>query len=132
MKNVILTATLFLGAAVMSVQAQTITATVPFDFEANGKSMPAGEYKMYKTSAVNGGLFVMRTADGSSSVLLPTKTKISDSEGPVKLVFNQRAGGYTLSELWDGSMGRTIETPRGRSSILAATKPATHVVIAAH
>jgi|SRR5579884_522881 len=128
MKTLILTSTLFLSAAVMSVQAQSIRATIPFAFEANGKSMPAGDYRMDRASQLNGGLYTMKTEHGGTSVLLPIKQNIADSAGPVKLVFQQRADGYYLTELWDGDAGRTVASPHGRNSVVAATR----VVVLAH
>ena len=132
MKNLFLKSTLFLGVAVLSAQAQSITATIPFDFEANGKSMPAGEYKVMKSDSVNGGLFVMRGVDTHSSVLLNGHTPIANADGAVKLVFQRAGDGYYLTELWDGDQARTVASPKGRNSILAATKPVTRVAIAAH
>jgi len=130
MKHLILTSTLFLGAAMLSAQAQSIRATIPFDFEANGKTMPAGDYKVEKISDNSGGLFTMRAVESSDSVLLTSKIPIANSEGPVKFVFEMRADGYYLTQLWDGTMGRELAAPHGRSSVVASTKPATRVVIA--
>ena len=125
-------AALFLTVAVITVRAQAIKATIPFEFEANGKTMPAGEYSVLKTTASSGGLFALRNIETHDSVLLSGRMPIADSEGPVKLVFDRAADSYYLTELWDGSMGRTLQCPRGRYSILASTKPATRVVVPAH
>ena len=132
MKHLILSSTLFLGAAVFGAQAQSIHATIPFDFEANGKAMPAGDYRVTQISSNTSAVFTMLNADTHESVLLAGKVAIANSDGPVKLVFNQLADGYYLTELWDGTTGRKLECPHGRSSIVASTKPATRVVIAAH
>ena len=123
MKNLILKSTLFLGAAVLmglGAQAQSIKVSIPFAFEANGKSLPAGEYTVREVSATNGGIFAMQnTHDG---MLLSGSHPISYNTSEAKLVFRQAADGYYLTELWDGSMGRAVRAPRGRNSVLATTK----------
>lgn len=132
MKNLILTAALFLGVAAIAAQAQSMKATIPFGFEANGKMMPAGEYTLAHTSALNGGVYAMRSMDLRASTLLAGVEPITNSDGRMKLVFDRGAEGYYLSEVWDGSVAHTIRRPRGRNSILASTKPATRVVVPAH
>ena len=131
MKNLILISTLFLGAAVLmgvTAQAQSLKISVPFGFEANGKSMPAGEYRVFKTESSGGGMYVMREVDAHESVLLNGKYPIANPRGDTKLVFAQLADGYYLTEVWDGSIGRALAAPHGRGSIVAAAR----VTIPAH
>ena len=131
MKNLILKSTLVLGAAVLmgvSAQAQSLKISVPFGFEANGKSMPAGEYRLAEASSNGGGMFTMRGVDNHESVLLPGKYPIENRKGEAKLVFAQLADGFYLTEVWDGSIARAVAAPHGRTSIVAATR----VTIPAH
>jgi hypothetical protein len=54
MKNLNVKFTWFLGAAFfmgLSAHAQRIKVSIPFAFEANGKSLPAGEYVVRETTA---------------------------------------------------------------------------------
>jgi len=125
MKNLILKSTLFLGAALLmglSAQAQSIKVSIPFAFEANGKSLPAGEYAIHEVTANNGGVFTMRNMDTRDAVLLSSTHPIDYTHTETKLVFLRAADGFYLTELWDGAMGRALRSPRGRDSILAATK----------
>jgi len=127
MKNLIMKSTLFLGATVLvglSAQAQSITVSVPFAFEANGKSLPAGDYVLRETSANAAGLYTMRNIETHEGVLLPGNHPITYTTSEAKLVFQQGAEGYVLAEVWDGSMARAVRAPRGRNSILASTKVA--------
>ena len=135
MKNLILKSTLFLGATVLmgiSAQAQSIKVNIPFAFEANGKSLPAGEYSVRATSENAGGMYAMRNMDTREGVLLVGNHPISYTSAETKLVFLQAADGYYLTEVWDGAIGRAVQAPRGRNSILASTKPATRVAVNAH
>lgn len=125
MKNLIMKSTLFLGAAVLmglGAQAQSIKVSVPFAFEANGKSLPAGEYTVNEISANAGGIYAMRNMDTRDSVLLPSTHPINYTTSETKLVFRQAADGYYLTEVWDGAMGRAVRAPRTRNSVLASTK----------
>jgi hypothetical protein len=134
MKNLILKSTMFLSAAVLmgvGAQAQSLKVSIPFAFEANGKGMPAGDYDVHASSNMSSGIYTMRNKDTHESVLLISKVPIYTSSTTAKLVFLQAADGYYLTELWDGSMGRTLRAPRGRNSIVATTKPATRVVVLA-
>jgi len=136
MKNLIMKSTLLLGVAVLTaagMNAQGMKVQIPFAFEANGATLPAGEYSVHRTSDSNGGIYSMRNRDTNEGVLLMGKSTISYSpQGPAKLVFRQGVEGYFLTEVWDSDVARTIANPRGKSAILAANKSATRVVIAAH
>ena len=125
MKNLILKSTMFLGAAVamgFAAQAQSLKVSVPFAFEANGKSLPAGEYTIHEVTANGGGIYSMRNMDTRDGVLLSGTHPIAYNDAQTKLVFQQGADGYYLTEVWDGSMARAVRAPRGRNSILASTK----------
>jgi hypothetical protein len=125
MKNLILNSTLFLGATVLmglSAQAQNIKVNIPFAFEANGKSLPAGDYTVTESTSNGGGLYSMRNMETHAGVLLSGSHPIAYGTSEAKLVFRQAADGFYLTEVWDGAMGRAVQCPRGRSSILASTK----------
>src|SRR2546425_12886323 len=120
MKNLILKSTLFLGAAVLvgfSAQAQSLKVSIPFGFEANGKRLPPCEYSVMTTSSTNGGMYAMRNIETHEGVLLSGNHPIENTAGAAKLVFRQAADGYYLTEVWDGTLARAVQCPRGRNSI---------------
>lgn len=125
MKSLILKSTMFLCTAVvlmgLAAQAQSLKFSIPFAFDANGKSLPAGVYTVHPASDST-GVYVIRNNNTHEGVLLSTRMAISYGSTETKAVFRPAPGGYCLTELWDGSMGRALQTPKGRNSILAAPK----------
>jgi hypothetical protein len=124
MKNLILKSTMFLGVAVLMAfhaQAQTINVSIPFAFDATGKNMPAGEYRVSLTSSPS-GLYVMRNLETRDSVALSATHTIASSGGSAKLVFMQGVDGYHLIEVWDADNGRAVSCSRCKSSFLAGAR----------
>lgn len=128
MKNLILKSALFLGAAAMIAQAQSVKVSVPFGFEATGKAMSAGDYSVTRIESNSPGTFVMRNTRTHDSVILRGTTQTPKEGSEAKLVFRAMEDGYYLTELWDGTSARTLTHPHGKNSILAAPR----VAIAAH
>lgn len=130
MKNLIMKSTMLMGAALLmgiGAHAQSMKIAIPFPFEANGKSLPAGEYDVRMTSVNGGGVYTMRNIGNHDGVLLMGTHSIANNRYEAKLVFQQAVDGYYLQEVWDGSSARAVRSPHGRNSIVAATR----VVIAA-
>src|SRR5260370_35448953 len=101
MKNLILKSTLFLGATLamgLSAQAQSIKVSVPFAFEANGKSMPAGEYSVHEVTGNAGGIYSMRNRATRAGVLLMGKAPNSYTSTTTHLVFRKAPDGYKHTE----------------------------------
>jgi hypothetical protein len=123
MKSLILKSTMFLGAAAiigLGAQAQTLHADIPFEFHANGKSMPAGSYVITTASTSNNTVYTMKNAGAHAGVIVNALRTIHENEnGPVRLVFDRAADGYYLTEMWDTESGRALASPRGKSSFVA-------------
>src|SRR5260370_28342877 len=114
MKNLILKSTLFLGATLamgLSAQAQSIKVSVPFAFEANGKSMPAGEYSVHEVTGNAGGIYSMRNLDTRDGVLLMGNAPISYTSSETKRGVRQAPGGYYLTQVWDCSIAPALRSP---------------------
>ena len=125
MKNLIMKSTMLMGAALLmgiGANAQSLKVSIPFPFEANGKSLPAGDYNIRMTSVNGGGVYAMRNMGNHDGVLLMGTHSITNSRYETKLVFAQAVDGYYLQEVWDGSGARAVRSPHGRSSIVAATR----------
>ena len=91
MKNLNVKFTWFLGAAFfmgLSAHAQRIKVSIPFAFEANGKSLPAGEYVVRETTANAGGIYSMRNMNTPDSVFLM-------GNRPISYTINVTNGAYT-------------------------------------
>ena len=125
MKSLIMKSTMLMGAALLmgiGANAQSLKVTIPFPFEANGKSLPAGEYNIHTTSVNGGGVYSMRNIANHDGVLLMGIHSIANSRSEAKLVFGQAVDGYYLQEVWDGTNARAVRSPHGRNSIVAATR----------
>lgn len=74
-------------------------ASVPFEFVAAGKTLPAGEY-MFSASAMN-GLLTLSNARGDTALIVFTN-HVGPTNGAAKpqLVFKKRDGKHYLSEVW--------------------------------
>jgi len=132
MKSMILKSTLFLGAALtmgLNAQAQSTRVTIPFAFEATGKSMPAGEYRVTSVGNI-ASTYAMTNMQTHDSVMLAGNATIGLSEETPKLVFDHTGDGYYLTEYWNGSVGKHLSCPRPKGAFLATTKGATRVSIA--
>lgn len=133
MTNMILKSTLFLGAALtmgLNAQAQSTKVTIPFAFEATGKSLPAGEYRVRPVGNMN-SIYAMVNVQTHESVLLSGKQTIGVSEEAPRLIFDRAGDDYYLTEYWDGSVGKKLSCPRPRGAFLATTKGSTRVSITA-
>jgi hypothetical protein len=89
--QILLTVTCFLGLGVVA-QAQgqrELTVTVPFDFVAAGKTLPAGKYTVSRvTEDALGGLAISSYENRLSVIVLPTQLE-GDSVDDAKVSFKQ-------------------------------------------
>ena len=132
MKSMILKSTLFLGAALtmgLNAQAQSTRVNIPFAFEATGKSLPAGEYRVSPVGNM-ASIYSMVNVATHDSVMLSGNVTIGYSEETPKLIFDRTGDGYYLTEYWNGSVGKHLSCPRPKGAFLATTKSATRVSIA--
>jgi hypothetical protein len=97
-------AVLVMTLTVISIHAQNagnLLVTIPFEFSAAGKTLPAGDY--YVRRSFDNARVVMRieSQDGSLSINLPTHGAQSAGIQPEsKLVFNKYGSQLFLSQVW--------------------------------
>jgi len=106
---------LLLGAILalsVSVNAQTevVTAHVPFAFEAGGKLLPAGDYRISKEETSN--VLVMQGGSGNSAAFLTRYVEQAKRAGSATLIFARDGSTTTLSE---------IRLPGNHSRVLLAS-----------
>jgi hypothetical protein len=76
------------------------TVVVPFDFTVSGKTFPAGEYNVGRSTQGSEGL-VIRARDGRGGAYLLTKSiQTEDNQPQTKVVFNRYDNRYFLSQVW--------------------------------
>lgn len=75
-----------------------ITANIPFDFQAYGKWMPAGEYELQSLTATRA--LLLRDLDAKNSVILvPRQSEPSKPGTPVKFVFARTSDNHYLTSV---------------------------------
>lgn len=106
-----------LTAAVPLAHAQSaagLRVSVPFDFVAGGKSMPAGEYVFTKGTAPN--IITMASSSGRETLHLRIVTSLArvSAEDEHLLAFDKIGGRRILSEVWlPNRQGAAVFTARG-------------------
>jgi len=111
--QILLTMTCFLGLGVAArAQGQReLTVTIPFDFVAAGKTLPAGKYTVSRVSEdVYGGLAISSYENRLSVIVLPTQVE-GDPVDDTKVSFKQIGDEHFLNK---------IETANGIYSIPVA------------
>ena len=101
---------LAMTAATVAVQAQQMSVSVPFKFEAGGKPFPPGEYSV---ELKPNGAIGLRPAPNGVELVIPAKERLKQGTRPIEqpeLVFDmvgnfepsfsEYVTDYLLSEVW--------------------------------
>jgi hypothetical protein len=91
--------------AVTSVKAQNagnMSISIPFDFALSGKTLPAGEYYLQRSTEGAQVVVQIRSRDRVLVVYLPQTHPIQNSEiqAEPKLLFNKYGDQFFLSQVW--------------------------------
>jgi hypothetical protein len=122
-------ATLSFAATSLVAQSQPpMKVTVPFNFVAGAKTLPAGEYSV---QAQGPSVVWIRSADYKTTLNLSANSaENAQMNGVAALNFNRYGDRYFLSEIWMGSnIGRHLPKTRAEREQIAATGPF-HAVVA--
>ena len=102
LKTMMMIAVLFVLSAV-SGRAQAgsnFMVTLPFDFIVSGKTLPAGEYVVARSTSGSEGL-VIRPSDRKGGIyLLTTSIHRDDRRRDARVVFRRYGNLYFLSQVW--------------------------------
>jgi hypothetical protein len=85
--------------------------TIPFDFKIAGKTLPAGEYIVRRSTQVSAeGLLIRRTDSRASAYVLTISIQAGENRKHSELVFHRYEGQYFLSQVWTSgrSYGREL------------------------
>jgi hypothetical protein len=95
LKLMLLFSSLLAFTMTMNGQSEGITVHVPFAFQAGGKSLPAGDYRLEAGEASN--VLVIEGSHGNSSAFLTMASESAGAtEGP-SLIFKRDGGTMVLS-----------------------------------
>jgi len=109
--NAIAMMSLLLALATVSTHAQSTNSivTVPFDFKVAGKTLPAGEYIVRRsTQDSTEGLLIQRTDSRASAFVLTKSVQAGAKQEASKLVFHRYGNQYFLSQVWTLGYGREL------------------------
>ena len=95
--SIILTATFsaLVGGVSLNAQDRSEVANIPFSFEAQGKTMPAGEYTVAE-QGYSGSVFKLTNRSGGSIYWMAQDQKTADPADP-KLTFAHSGSEYVLA-----------------------------------
>jgi hypothetical protein len=99
-----------MGSTRVAQAQDPLVVRIPFDFVADGKTLPAGEYSV-KTSSLERTLLLIDRQDPSASIFMGTNPIVaSEPKSESKLVFNRYGDRYFLSQVWTAgnSCGRML------------------------
>jgi len=124
-------AVIFLTAAYVHA-GPSVTAQIPFAFHVGDSILPSGSYTT-DTSIAAGGVLLLRSADGKSSVMV-LSNGVPSPAGPAqaKLIFHKYGDDYFLFQVWTGSgdTGRELPESRREKELAAAAKRSIQTVLA--
>ncbi|MFY9532072.1 MAG: hypothetical protein WBC04_21340 [Candidatus Acidiferrales bacterium] len=114
------------AASVCYAQRTTVGVNIPFAFQVDNKTLPAGEYQVWTLPTGDGNYrqLIQRT-DCSASVIVMTLTADSkDARSEPKLVFNQYGNSYFLSQIWtEAGPGRQLlKSKREKEAALSGAR----------
>jgi hypothetical protein len=110
LKLMLLFSSLLAFAMTMNAQSEGITVHVPFAFQAGGKPLPAGDYRLENGEASN--VLVIEGSRGNSAAFLTMATEIAGTTNNPSLIFKRDGGTMVLS---------AVHLPGQQSRILFAT-----------
>jgi hypothetical protein len=103
------------------------TATIPFSFYVAGKTLPAGQYQIARSTQNSAEGLVLRGADGRGGVFVMTSgIRSNDIQGQSKLVFRRYGDQFFLGEVWTSGRDTGRELVRSRKERQVAQEIAKH------
>ena len=113
---------LYVTLAATAIYAQSnngVVANVPFDFEAGGKVLPAGEYTIKPVTSGDVGLMI-RSANGAEGVIVLSQGTQAKASQPdqARLDFYRYGDQYFLKTVWGPERsGRMLHESRRERSL---------------
>lgn len=129
MRNVVvLTLMLLLGLLPAAAADLRLTAEIPFSFEVNGKTLPAGEYDIYELSQTT---FAIREARTFAAAIMLVNREADRTYSRPVLVFNARGVIATLSMITaDGENFLLLRPTAERPKYAGGANGETRVILA--
>ena len=119
---------LFAGVAYAQYTPQVIKVNVPFSFEVNGQSFPAGSYSLLRDEP---NRIRLRDANGHSLATILTGTAVANTAPTsAKLEFRNEGGRRVLARIWQENNPYGYELyPGNRTELLAKQRSAQQATV---
>lgn len=99
--------------------AKPFTVTIPFNFYVAGKTLPAGQYHVGRSTETTEEGLALRGTDGGSGVFVLTRgIQAGEVQQQSKLIFRRYGDQYFLGEVWTFGRNTGRELPRSRKERL--------------
>jgi hypothetical protein len=99
--------------------AKPFTVTIPFSFYAAGKLLPAGQYRVARSTETTEEGLALRQTDGRAGVFVMTRgIQAGEVQQQSKLVFHRYGNQYFLGEVWIFGRNTGRELPSSRKERL--------------
>jgi hypothetical protein len=109
-----------LGATLKAREIDQVVVTIPFQFVAAGKTLPAGTYRLNRVSRERfQGLFLSSFENRVSTIVMPIEVESVAAETP-QLTFEQVGDQRVLSKIQTGDNVFNLRVPRA-ATLLAST-----------
>ena len=116
-----LTCLLGLGVGAEGQSQREVVMTVPYEFVAGGKTLPAGTYTVTRVSQDRfGGLIISSYETGSSVFVMPDEFKSYPADN-IKVSFKQVGDVHFLSKIETANGAYNIPVPRS-ATVVAGVK----------
>ena len=109
---------LLMGTVSANAQDANFKVNIPFDFVANQKVMPKGEYEVKSVGSSNSGALSVRRADKTAEVMLMSHScTAKQTPEQSKVVFHRYGDRYFLSQVWAGNDSNGRELAKSRREL---------------
>jgi hypothetical protein len=101
-----------MGSIASAQDPEIVVVSVPFEFVAAGRTMPAGTYRISRLSLdVHSGLII--SGQGSGALVLPIAVDDASAPQPAALSFDRVGEKYILTKVETTDHAYTFAVPRG-------------------
>jgi len=111
---------LFAGSAL--AQNRAVRADIPFDFQVNGHTMPAGTYIVGRALSNAPTLFVQNTDTKAVAMVMSNSVQSAKPAEKTKLVFRVNGDRYSLYRIWVAGQETGREVPKNKLETQVAEK----------
>jgi hypothetical protein len=109
---------LVVAVCLPAVGQNVMRVDIPFNFIAAGKSLPAGQYRVARSSLPSSCAWYI--TDGHTGTIMVTSlAEPSQTVHQYSLIFRQAGGTYSLLQIWNGGSGRDVPQQKVKQTLVS-------------